>query len=380
MKIKSIETFLVAAVWRNFIIVKITADNGISGYGEATMGDFEKTIEAAVNDFRPFLIGREIEIPEITNFLYRNFFWRGGPILMSAISAIDQALWDVVGRDANRPIYKLLGGKSQKRVKVYANGFISGNAPPESFASAALKEIESGFRAVKFDPFEGSGPGISDKELNGAVRRISAVREAVGDEVEIMIEAHGRFNPVNAKKIAVSIQEFNVSWLEEPVPEEDIDSMAEVRRNSPVPIATGERIVTKYRFNELLEKRAADIVQPDVCHVGGIRSLTEVGSMAQASYVNVAPHNPNGPIATASSLSALITMPNAQILEFWVDAGTLRREIVEKYFEIRDGYIEPLNGPGNGLVINEEAFMKHPYKKMHLEYFSSDYAYYGDTK
>ncbi|MGC8506144.1 MAG: hypothetical protein ACP5NK_05505, partial [Thermoplasmata archaeon] len=128
MKIKNIETFLVAAVWRNFIIVKISTDSGVSGYGEATMGDFEKTVEAAVNDFKPFLIGREIDIPEITNFLYRNFFWRGGPILMSAISAVDQALWDAVGRDANMPIYKLLGGKSLRKVKVYANGFISGNA------------------------------------------------------------------------------------------------------------------------------------------------------------------------------------------------------------------------------------------------------------
>lgn len=380
MKIKSIETFLVAAVWRNFIILKITADNGIVGYGEATMGDFEKTIEAAINDFRPFLIGREIDIPEITNFLYRNFFWRGGPILMSAISAIDQALWDVIGRDANKPIYKLLGGKALKKVKVYANGFISGNASPEKFASAGSKEIDNGFRALKFDPFEGSGPGITSKELNRAIDRISAVRDSVGDDIEIMIEAHGRFNPVSAKKVAKSIEEFNVSWLEEPVPEEDIDSMAEVRKNSPVPIATGERIVTKYRFKELLERRATDIVQPDVCHVGGIRSLTEVGSMAQASYVNVAPHNPNGPIATASSLSGLITMPNAQILEFWVDAVTLRREIVENYFEITNGYIEPLNSPGNGLEINEDAFKKHPYKKMHLEYFSSDYAYYGDTK
>lgn len=380
MKIREIETFLVAAVWRNFIIVKVTADNGIIGYGEATMGDFEKTIEAAVNDYRPFLIGREIDIPEITNFLYRNFFWRGGPILMSAISAIEQALWDIEGKDANMPVYRLLGGKAMNRVKVYANGFISGARSPEEFAAAALGETEKGFRAVKFDPFEGSGPGITASELDRAVERISAVRSAIGDDCEIMIEAHGRFNPVSALRIAGAIEAFSVSWLEEPVPEEDLDSMAEVRRGSSVPVATGERIVTKYRFGELLSRRAADIVQPDVCHAGGIRALTEIGSMAQTSYAAVAPHNPNGPIATASSLSALITMPNARILEFWVDAGTLRRDIVEKYFEIKDGFISPLNAPGNGLEINEDAFARHPYKKMHLEYFSKDYAYYGDVK
>jgi len=164
------------------------------------------------------------------------------------------------------------------------------------------------------------------------------------------------------------------------VPEEDIISMSEVRKGSNVPIATGERIISRNRFWELLAQRSADIIQPDVCHMGGILPLVEVGSMANVNYVPVAPHNPNGPIATAASLNALVTMPNALILEFWLDAETVRRDLIEEYFNIEKGYIYPSNKPGLGIDVNEKALTKYPYKKMHLEYFSEEYKYHGDVK
>jgi galactonate dehydratase len=380
MKIKDIKTFFAAAVWRNFVIVQVTTDDGIVGYGEGTLGDFEKTIESAVNDLKPFLIGRELEITEITNFFVRNFFWRNGPILSTAQSAIEQALWDAAAKSAKKPVYEMLGGKAIEKVKVYGNGFISGNATPKEFGEAAIKTVERGFYALKFDPFGGSGPTITRKQLDLAKMRIKAIRENVGEDIDLMIEAHGRFNTRTAIKIASEIADLDPFWFEEPVPEEDIMSMAEVRKDSPVPIATGERIISRNRFWELLSNRSADIIQPDVCHMGGILPLVEVGAMANVNYVTVAPHNPNGPVATAASLNALITMPNALILEFWLDAETVRHDLIKEYFTIKDGYIYPSKKPGLGIEINEEALMKYPYKKMHLEYFSEEYKYHGDVK
>ena len=380
MKIKDIKTFFAAAVWRNFVIVQVTTDDGIVGYGEGTLGDFEKTVESAVNDLKPFLIGRELEITEITNFFLRNFFWRNGPILSTAQSAIEQALWDAAAKSANKPVYALLGGKAVEKVKVYGNGFISGNATSKEYGDAALRTVERGFNALKFDPFGGAGPTITRKQLDAAKSRIKAIRDSVGDDIDLMIEAHGRFNTRTAIKIAGEIAEYDPFWFEEPVPEEDILSMGEVRRDSPVPIATGERIISRNRFWELLSNRSADIIQPDVCHMGGILPLVEVGAMANVNYVTVAPHNPNGPVATAASLNALITMPNALILEFWLDADTVRHDLIKEYFTLKDGYIYPSNKPGLGIEVNEEALTKYQYQKMHLEYFSEEYKYHGDVK
>ncbi len=184
--------------------------------------------------------------------------------------------------------------------------------------------------------------------MKTAISRIEAIRNAVGENPDILIEAHGRFDSITAVSIAAELKRFSPLWFEEPVPEDDINSMAEVRAKSPVPIATGERIVTKYRFQELLAARAADIIQPDVCHMGGIRAIEEVASMAEVNYIQVAPHNPNGPVATAATLNALIAMPNALIIEYWVDAQKVRRDLIKEYFDVRDGYVYPSSKPGLG--------------------------------
>jgi galactonate dehydratase len=380
LKIADISVHLVNAVWRNFIIVKVTSDDGIVGYGEGTLADFERTIEAAVYDYKPFLIGKEIQISEITLFLYRHFYWRGGPMLMSAISAIEQALWDIQGKAANRPVYFLLGGKANNRVRVYANGFISGSASPEDFGAAAERVAKQGFDAFKFDPFGAAGPRISREEMKTALLRIENVRNAVGESSDILIEAHGRFDTSTAISIARDLERFSPMWFEEPVPEDDIASMAEVKSKSPVPIATGERIVTRYRFQDLLSARAANIIQPDVCHVGGIRALMDIGSMAELNYISVAPHNPNGPVATAATLNSLVAMPNALIMEYWIEAQTVRRDLIKEYFDVRESYAYPRNKPGLGIEVNEEAFDRYPYKKLHLEYFGNEYKYHDTQK
>jgi galactonate dehydratase len=380
LRIKDIRVHFVHALWRNFVIVRTETDDGVVGYGEGTMGDFEKTIEAAINDYRPHLIGREVDIPSIVNLLYAGFFWRGGPILMTAISAIEHSLWDIRGKAAKKPIYELLGGRAVDKVRVYANGFISGSQPPKKYADAVLKQVDAGFTAVKFDPFGGAGLTASAKELEDGMARVRAIRDAVGSEVDLLIEAEGRFNPSTAVKAARAIERYDPFWIEEPIPEEDLAAMAYVRSRSPVPVATGERIVTKQRYSELLQRRAADIIQPDVCHVGGIKALCTIGSMAENHYIPVAPHNPNGPIATAATLNAMLTMPNSLILEFWLDVERVRRSLLKRYFEVRDGYVYPSKLPGLGIEVNESALTKYPYKKLHVDYYSDDYKYYGELE
>ncbi|WP_162568982.1 galactonate dehydratase [Acidianus sulfidivorans] len=378
MRIKDVKVYLVNAVWRNFTIVKIDTEEGISGYGEGTMGDFERTVEAAVYDFKPFLVGREVDVNDIYNFLYRHFFWRGGPILMTAISAIEQALWDILGKSLNKPVYEILGGKVRDKVRVYANGFISGDRSAEEFSNAVKKVVDQGYTAVKIDPFGGAGQNVNRDEIEKAKSRLKAIRDSVGYSIDVMIDAHGRFNTTSAIKMINEIARYEPFWIEEPVPEEDIDSLKYVRERSPVPIASGERIVNKYRYREFLEKRASDIIQPDVCHVGGIEALKEVANMAETYYTSIAPHNPNGPIATAATLNLMLVLNNALIMEYWVDAETVRRSLIKEYFNVKNSYISPSNKPGLGIEVNEEALSKYSYKKLHLEYFSKDYKYYGD--
>jgi galactonate dehydratase len=277
-------------------------------------------------------------------------------------------------------VYALLGGKANNRVRVYANGFISGSAGPEAFGEAAEQVAKQGFDAFKFDPFGAAGPRISKEEMKTALLRIEKVRTAVGESSDILIEAHGRFDTSTAISIARELERFSPMWFEEPVPEDDIASMAEVKSKSPVPIATGERIVTRYRFQDLLSARAANIIQPDVCHVGGIRSLMDIGSMAELNYISVAPHNPNGPVATAATLNSLVAMPNALIMEYWIEAQTVRRDLIKEYFDVRGSYAYPRNKPGLGIEVNEEAFDRYPYKKLHLEYFGNEYKYHDTLK
>jgi galactonate dehydratase len=379
VKIKDISVHLVKALWRNFIIVKLTADDGTVGYGEATLADFEKTVEAAILDYRPHLIGREMDIPAVLKFLEHNFFWHGGGMLMAARSAIEQSMWDALGKSAGLPVYRMLGGKSVDRVRTYVNGFISGSASPEEYGVAASRVAKLGFTAMKFDPFGSSGPGITIEEMRLAMKRVEAIRNAVGENIDILIEAHGRFDPDSAIRVAKELEVYSPFWFEEPIREDNIKAMAEVRSRSPVTIAAGERLVTKYSFNDFLAARAAAIVQPDVCHIGGIRAICEIATMAEANYVSVAPHNANGPIATAASLNAIVTMQNGLILEYWIEADSVRRDLMKGQFDLRDGYLYPSEKPGLGIEVNEEAFAKYPYTKLHYDVYDKEMKYH-DSK
>ncbi len=368
MKITQLQTFLVNAEWKNLVFIEISTDEGISGVGEATItGGLEKPVEATVLNLRRFILGENpFNIAKLWIRMYSLIHdsRQPGTIHSSAISGIEMALWDIIGKKLNTPVYNLLGGRCRDRIRVYANchRFFRLARKPADYAKKAVEAIERGFTALKWDPFGSCCTTISESDLRKTIEIVKAVRNAVGDDVDLCIEAHGRFNSYTAIKIVNKLEKYNPLWFEEPVPPENIEALAEVKKKVAVPIASGERLFTKYGFRELLEKRAADIIQPDVVHVGGILEIKNVGAMADAYYVPVAPHNPNGPIATSATIQVAAFLPNFLILEFFLEDFPWLDKLISPPLKIEKGYVDVPTKPGLGINLNKNAIMKYPYK------------------
>jgi len=377
MRIKEVKTIIVNANWRNWVFVKIYCDNDLLGIGEATLENFENSVVAAIEHLKRLVIGEDpLNIELLTRKMYVYPFWRGGPILQTAISGIEIALWDILGKSLGSPIFRLLGGKYREKIQLYANGWCSGIASAEEFAEAAKKTVQKGFRALKFDPFGASDQTIDEKTLKEAIDRVSAVREAVGNNVDLMIEAHGRFNTRTAKRIAEKIEPYDIAWLEEPVFPDNINQLLEVKRSTNIPIAAGERLYTRYDFWQLFSNGCVDVAQPDICHVGGIMELKKIAAMAEVNYVMMAPHiGGDGPIATTTCLHIMSNIPNGMILEHFIDIPW-RNEAILPPLRIEDGYAYVPEKPGLGVEINEEIVSKYPYKESYLNLYSSDYKYH----
>jgi len=355
MKITGIETHYAAASGRPWILVKVLTDEGVYGWGEATLEGKEHTVIAAVGELARYLVGRDpSRIEQHWHEMYRGAFWVGGPVLNSAISGVEHALWDIKGKVLGAPVYELLGGKCRDRIRAYANGWFRQGMSAEATAARALEVVAMGYTAIKWDPFEQAGLFIDTATADAAVANVRAVREAVGPNVDLCIEVHGRFSPANAIRIGKRLEEFNPFFYEEPIPPENIDALALVARAVNIPIATGERLFTKWGFKELFERQAAAVVQPDICHAGGILELKKIAAMAEVHYVGFAPHNPNGPICTAASIQVDACIPNFLIQEFVISDEPLRSQLQQEPIRIIDGYFEIPNRPGLGVEINEE--------------------------
>lgn len=371
MKITDYKIFTVDAFRTNFIFVKMETDANIYGVGEATLECNENAVKGALEDMRPYLIGKDPrQIEKHIYELYRNSYWRGGPALMSAISAVEMCMWDITARELGVPVYRLLGGKANDRVKIYANGWFSGAKTPEEFAAKAKVARAKGIRAIKWDPFGKAYRTIEKAELQNAVRCVGAVRDAVGDDMDLLIEGHGRFEAMAAVRIAQELAPMKPLFFEEPVMPDNLDALAYVRSKSPIPIAAGERIFTPYRFQELFEKRAVDVVQPDLSHVGGLMFSKKIAAMAAANYVAYAPHNPCGPITNAATLQVAACTPEFFILETMMVDVPWRREITDEQIQFEDGYIVIPDKPGLGIELREEAFLAHPYQPHALRHYT----------
>jgi len=364
MKIQSITTHIAnTGPTRNWLFVKVMTDEGIHGWGEAGVEGKELTVAQAINDLERQLIGRDpFQIELLWQEMYRNAFWIGGPILNSAISGIEHALWDIKGKALGVPVWQLLGGKVHEKVRAYANGWFRGCNTPKQFAAAAVATVEQGFTALKWDPFGGAGLFITYDQEELAVAIVREVRNAVGPRVDLLIEVHGRLSPSNAIRVAHRLAEFRPFFYEEPVPPENIDALAMVTRAISIPVATGERLFTKWGFKDVLEKQAAAVIQPDICHDGGILETRKIAAMAQVYYIGLAPHNPNGPISTAASVQVDVCTPNFLIQEFVTSDEPLRSKIQKESIQLVDGYFIAPDRPGLGIDIDETVFTHYPYQ------------------
>lgn len=355
MKIDKLELFKIPPRW---LFLKITTDDGFIGWGEPVVEGRADTVEAAVKELSPYLIGRDAsQIEDIWQTLYRGGFYRGGPILSSAISGIDEALWDIKGKAANQSICSLLGGAVRHKMMVYQ--WIGGDCPSDVVRAAKEKQ-ESGLKAVKMNGTDGLEWIDSFGKIDEVVERVAGIREACGREFGIGVDFHGRVHKTMAKVLMKELEPYRLLFIEEPVLAENGEYFKMLSELVSTPIATGERHYTRWDFKHLFEQGAVDIIQPDLSHAGGITECKKIATMAEAYDITIAPHCPLGPIAFASCLQLDFNTVNAVIQEtsagihYNVGADLLDYVKNPDVFAFKDGYIEIFNGPGLGIEIDEE--------------------------
>lgn len=370
MKITDIKTFNVFTYRTNFVFVKVETDVGVSGIGEGTLEYKEHALLGAIEDIKRVLIGRDPrEVERIGHELYRDSYWRVGPVLQSAISAIDIALWDIKAKLCNVPVYEMLGGKVRDSVRMYANVWFAGAKTPEEFAAAAKATVAKGVTALKWDPFGSAYMYMDNASLRKSLEVVEAVRGAVGPNIDLLIEGHGRFDIATGIKIANELKQFNPMFFEEPTPPDSMDALAAVHKKSPVPIAGGERVYSLTQFQQFLEKGCADFAQPDVSHCGGISAIRKMAAMAEPYYVAMAPHNPSGPVANAATLHLAASLNGFRILEICLTDVSWRKELTNERVVYDNGNILIPEGIGLGLELNEENCMKYPFQPIDLRHY-----------
>ncbi|MFG1432993.1 mandelate racemase/muconate lactonizing enzyme family protein [Xanthobacter sp. V2C-8] len=368
MKIERIETFLFhPGSGKNLLFVRIETDTGLHGWGEAYVGvKKEKIVQKYVEAMAPYLVGRSaFTIRHMAQVMFDDFAIRRTSVdFLCAWSAIEIALWDLVGKAAGQPVYNLLGGPCREQVRIYANGWWYGVTNIEQTVEKALQVKAMGFTALKWDPFPGPWRTfISRAEEDYAVENVRAVREALGPDVDLLIDAHRRVAPHHAARVARRLEEFDIFCYEEPCLSDNIDLVAEVRHAISTPVVTGETLYTKEQFAQVFEKRAADILNPDVCAVGGILQMLDIAAMAQPHAVAISPHNYNSPIvglAATVHLSALI--PNFLIAECFINLSEACAEIAAPGLSMSAGWVDLPTAPGLGVDIDVEALRRRPYK------------------
>ncbi|HEY6674518.1 MAG TPA: mandelate racemase/muconate lactonizing enzyme family protein [Rubrobacteraceae bacterium] len=375
MKITDIETFVVGTDWRNLTIVRLHTDEGLTGLGEARMVNHTDALVGYLAEAGPrHVVGHDpFRIEELVKKLGRDDFSRAGEVLSSGMAVFEMACWDIVGKALDQPVYNLLGGPVREKVKAYANGWYRVERTPAEFHAAARKVLERGYRALKLDPF---GPGHYELERDEKLRAVAlveAVRDAIGPEPEIMLEMHGRFSPATAVEMAKMMEPFGLGWVEEPVPPVNLKALKKAAEGMPggIPVATGERIHQRLEYREVFELQAADVIQPDISHIGGLLETKKLAAWADAYYVTVAPHNVGGQINTAAALHLAACTTNFKIQEYFNDfADPWVRETAPGLPEVVDGYFALPQGPGLGVELDEEVIAAHPKKNVHFNLFA----------
>ena len=360
VRIRKVSTLLAFGGRQTWAFVLVETDTGITGVGEASLEGKERAVEAAVEDLSRFVVGRDpTRIEQNWQIMYRHGFWRGGVVLNSALSGIEQALWDIAGKELGVPAYRLLGGAARDRIQLYTH---CGGSTPDDLARNGLDLVGQGWHALKMGSL-GFETFTTEKQcIEATVERVRVLREAVGPEVLIMMDAHGRPTPGQAIRLIRALEPYDLFFFEEAVPPDNVDALARLAgANLDVNLATGERLFTKWGYRELLERQYVDIIQPDVCHDGGLLETRKIAAMAETYYVKVAPHNPNGPVATAASVQLGACLPNFCILEY-ASNQPWRNDVIQEPLEIVDGYVQLPDKPGLGVELNHEGIARLPYQ------------------
>jgi galactonate dehydratase len=380
MKITKIETLVCHARMRNWIFVKVLTDEpGLWGWGEATLEWHTRSVVGAIEDISQLLIGEDpTRIEYLWQMMYRQHFWHGnGVVRGTAISGIDLALWDILGKVTGQPCHKLWGGPVRDYIRLYSHlgggrmedFYETSPADAHRFAELAQQAVEEGFTAFKTMAVPETMPLEGNRPLRYAEACVAAMREAVGPDIDIMVDCHARPSPRMGTLFAKALEPYGLYWFEEPCWPESMDDIAQIQRSVVTPIATGERLISQHSFRELLEKRAASVLQPDITHCGGLSEARRIAAMAEAYRVSLAPHNPQGPVSTAASLEFGFATPSYIICESVHSDVPWRHEVVSESFTVekQGRIVRPGNKPGLGIEVNEEVVKKHPFEQELLQ-------------
>jgi galactonate dehydratase len=354
MKIKDLKVFPVD----QFVYVKILTDEGLYGVGEASLSGRSLAVVEALEHLKPVLVGQDAtRIEHIWQDIFRGTFWRGGPVLQSALAGIDIALWDLAGKALNVPTYRLLGGATRDRVLVYRHLYAS---TPTELAERGREMVEQGWRVLRISPIDTiEGDFNSQKAIRRGVAHFEALRRAIGDEVEVIFEVHTRLTPSRAIELCNAIAEFHPFFVEDPIRSENPGSFATLRAHTPVPLGTGEQLTTKWAFRELIEQELIDYLRVDICHSGGITEGKKLAAMAEVHYQELACHYTASTVSTAAMLHLNLSIPNCAVQEYGPPSEWMN-EVIPHQMQVKDGYLQRPETPGLGIDLNEEAAAQHP--------------------
>jgi galactonate dehydratase len=378
MRITKVTPLVLGTPWRNLIFVKVETDEGLVGVAESRTvnrtGAVLAYLESAV---KKYVLGTDpFNVEHLVHRMFHGDFSRVGEITGTGIALVEMACWDLMGKALDQPVYRLLGGAVRDRIKAYANGWYTVERAPEEFHAAALKVVDRGYRAMKLDPFGAGFYELEPAEKTLSVSLVEAVRDAVGPETEILIEMHGRFSPATAIEMSRELEPFKPTWVEEPVPPDNIDALARAAKKINIPVATGERAHTRYEARRILEVGAVDVLQTDITQSCGILEGKKIAAMADAHYVTFAPHNVGGPLSTAACLHLAACTTNFKIQEHFndfVDTWVKEAATGPGYPEVVDGYFSLPGGPGLGLELNEDLIREHPLQDEHFDLWADNW-------
>ncbi|HEV8500311.1 MAG TPA: mandelate racemase/muconate lactonizing enzyme family protein [Casimicrobiaceae bacterium] len=356
MKITAIHTFKYWVDWCNWLFVRVDTDEGLCGWGEGSLHGSIEAVETAIRELAPQLVGHDPAGPERHwHRLHHAWRWRGGAVSQTALAALDIALWDLEGKRLGVPVARLLGGAIRTRLRAYASHWMQGADTPQAAHDAAREAVRRGFSAFKWRPFTAAGLRASEAaELRRVTALMEAARDGAGD-AEIFIECSEFLSPRTAPMLDRALLPFRPGWFEEPIPFENARAMVALQKDLVTPIATGERLLSRFEFRELLEGGGCRIVQPDLMHAGGFTEIRKIAALADTWYVPVAPHNPGGPICTAAAMHLAASVPNFLILEQMEPQRAMRDRASSVPIRLEDGHLVLPEGPGLGIEPNLEA-------------------------